>query len=135
MAETMGVPAVVQRLFAAINAHDVDALVTCLALDYVGEQPLHPERKPYGREEARRYWRTAFQGTPGLQLTIIRSAIEGETVWLEFSGTGQRARDGVLIEIDGVLIVGLAGERIRWGRLYLEPHRLVEFGTPELPRD
>jgi hypothetical protein len=36
-------PTVLQRMSDAINAHDVDALVSCFANDYKSEQPLHPE--------------------------------------------------------------------------------------------
>ena len=33
----------VDRLIAATNAHDVDAVMECFHHDYRSEQPLHPE--------------------------------------------------------------------------------------------
>jgi hypothetical protein len=87
----------------------------------------------------RRNWQTAFLGTPGLSLRLLRAAVAGETAWVEFTGVGQRARDGAPVEVNGVMILGLAGDRIGWDRLYLEPHLLagaVPAGpVAERPRD
>ena len=32
------------RVLAAMNAHDIDAFVACFATDYRSEQPAHPDR-------------------------------------------------------------------------------------------
>ena len=60
--------AVIERLFVAINRQDAEGVASCMALDYCGEQPLHPERRAHDREQMRRNWRTVFLGTPGLTL-------------------------------------------------------------------
>ena len=36
--------AVLERLLKAVNAHDLDGLVSCFAGDYVNETPAHPQR-------------------------------------------------------------------------------------------
>jgi hypothetical protein len=40
----------------AINAHDVDALVSCFANDFKGEQPLHPKIAFTGLAQVRENW-------------------------------------------------------------------------------
>ncbi|MBD2100011.1 nuclear transport factor 2 family protein [Leptolyngbya sp. FACHB-261] len=35
---------VLLKMEAAINAHDIDTFVNCFAPDFVGEQPVYPER-------------------------------------------------------------------------------------------
>jgi SnoaL-like domain len=49
-------PTVLQRMSDAINAHDVDALVSCFANDYKGELPLHPESAFTGLAQVRENW-------------------------------------------------------------------------------
>ena len=133
------VPAVIERLFAAINRHDAEGVASCMALDYCGEQPLHPERRAHDREQMRRNWRTVFVGTPGLTLRRRRTAVVGETVWVEIAGVGRRARDGAPVEVGGVMIFGVADDLIQWDRLYLEPHLMAEPALAgvmaEAPRD
>jgi SnoaL-like domain len=61
-------PTVLQRMSDAINAHDVDAFLSCLTPDYQGEQPLHPEiaailqRRGYanGLAQVRENWNGLF---------------------------------------------------------------------------
>jgi hypothetical protein len=43
---------VVERLNAAINAHDIEAFVALFAADYDSRQPAHPDRDFTGREQA-----------------------------------------------------------------------------------
>lgn len=35
-------PQVLDRLVAAINAHELEAMVSCFAQDYTNETPVHP---------------------------------------------------------------------------------------------
>jgi len=45
---------ILQRLLAAMNAHDLDAMVSCFADDYVNETPIHPLRGFRGNEQVRK---------------------------------------------------------------------------------
>jgi ketosteroid isomerase-like protein len=56
--------AVVRRLQAATNAHDLDALVACFAPDYLSEIPAHPARSFRGSEQVRRNWTQILAGVP-----------------------------------------------------------------------
>ena len=61
---------VMNRLLAAMNAHDLDAFVACFALDYRSEQPVHPSRAFEGSDKVRENWRASSlasrlpRGTP-----------------------------------------------------------------------
>ncbi|MFF4148171.1 nuclear transport factor 2 family protein [Streptomyces sp. NPDC001698] len=48
--------ATVDRLLAAINTHNLDALADCFAVDYVNETPVHPARGFHSSDQARRNW-------------------------------------------------------------------------------
>ena len=52
----------VERLNAAMNAHDIEAFVECFEEDYESEQPAHPDRAFRGREHVRRNWSAIFDG-------------------------------------------------------------------------
>jgi hypothetical protein len=45
--------AVIERLIAAINRHDLEAFLACIAPDYQSTQPPHPDRSFQGREQVR----------------------------------------------------------------------------------
>jgi hypothetical protein len=55
-----GPAVVVERLLAAINAHDLEAMVACFADDYLNQWPAHPQR--------------GFQGAPRCARTGARSS-------------------------------------------------------------
>jgi hypothetical protein len=111
---------VVERLQAATNAHDLEALVACFAADYVSEIPLHPSRNFRGAEQVRRNWTQILAGVPDLHSELVRSAISGSTVWTEWEWSGTR-RDGAAHLLRGTTIVGIEDGLIAWGRFYMEP--------------
>jgi hypothetical protein len=115
-----GPPAVFERLAAAQNAHDIDAMVACFAEDYDSEQPAHPDRAFRGSAQVRANWSEIFAGVPDLRVELLRSAVDGETAWTEwrFAGTQQ---GGGRFDVAGVIIAGVRDDRIAWARLYLEP--------------
>jgi limonene-1,2-epoxide hydrolase len=76
--------AVVHRLQAATNAHDLDALVDCFTTDYLSEIPLHPSRGFRGGEQVRRNWAQILVGVPDLHSELIREAVDGNVVWAEW---------------------------------------------------
>src|SRR6185437_5282945 len=112
--------ALVQRLQQATNAHDLEALVACFAPDYRNETPAHPERSFSGREQVRTNWTQIFAAIPDVTTTVLRCAVDGDTVWSEWEHRGTRA-DGTPHLLRGVVIFGVADGLAAWARFYLEP--------------
>ena len=117
---SQGPAAVVERLLAAINAHDLEAMVACFADDYVNEWPAHPQRGFHGGEQVRRNWSQIFAGVPDLRARLPRMVVDGDTVWAEWDIAGTR-RDGAAHLMRGVSIFGVAEGSLAWVRFYLEP--------------
>ena len=115
-----GPAVVVERLLAAINAHDLEAMVACFADDYVNEWPAHPQRGFQGRAQVRQNWSQIFAGVPNLQARLPRMAVDGEVVWTEWDIAGTRG-DGSAFLMRGVSIFGVTGDVIASARFYLEP--------------
>lgn len=69
MRDGQSLPAVLERLLDATNAHDLDALTDCFAVDYANETPAHPDRSFTVREQVRRNWTQIFTGVPDLKAT------------------------------------------------------------------
>jgi ketosteroid isomerase-like protein len=110
----------VDRLARSTNAHDLDALVDCFAVDYRNETPVHPGRGFTGREQVRRNWQQIFSAVKDLHADVQGCAVSGDTVWSEWEMTGTR-RDGRAHLMRGVIIFGVAAGRASWARFYLEP--------------
>jgi ketosteroid isomerase-like protein len=111
---------VVRRLLAAVNAHDVDALHRCFAVDFVNETPAHPSRGFTGAAQVRQNWAAIFGGVPDLRAQILADAVDGDTVWTEWRMDGHR-RDGVAHHMRGVVIFTVADDAVSGARFYLEP--------------
>jgi ketosteroid isomerase-like protein len=104
----------------ATNDHDLGALVDCFATDYRNETPAHPARGFRGRDQVRTNWRQIFAGVPDLRARVLRSAVEGHTVWSEWEMSGTR-RDGADHLMRGVVIFEVEEGRASSARFYLEP--------------
>ena len=115
-----GPAVVVERLLAAINAHDLEAMVACFADDYLNQWPAHPQRGFRGRGQVRTNWSQIFAGVPNLQARLPRMTVDGDTVWTEWDIAGTR-RDGGPFLMRGVSIFGVREGRLAWVRFYLEP--------------
>lgn len=113
-------PPVLDRLLAAINAHDLEAMVSCFAEDYINETPVHPPRGFRGQEQVRNNWSRIFSAVPDIRARVIRSSLDGNTLWSEWELAGDRA-DGAQFLMRGVVIFGVAGQTIASARFYLEP--------------
>jgi ketosteroid isomerase-like protein len=111
---------VIERILAAINRHDIDALMDCFEEDVRSEQPTRPERGFRGREELRGYWEQVLGGPGAFQAKLLRCAGSRDTAWAEWCWHGERA-DGTPFARAGVTVYGLRGDRISWIRLYMEP--------------
>ena len=114
-----GPGAMVERLAAATNVHNLDALEACFTPDYVNETPVHPARGFTGREQVRRNWEQIFRGVPDIAVRVHWIA-DGETAWSEWEMSGTRL-DGTPHEMRGVVIFGVRDGLAAWARFYLEP--------------
>jgi len=122
--DTVSAAEVAQRLLEATNRHDLDGLVSCFAPDFVNETPAHPARSFVGAEQVRRNWAQIFAGVPDLEATILRSSIDGDSIWTEWEMKGTRL-DGSTHLMLGVGIFAAEAGRFISLRFYLEP---VEHG-------
>jgi ketosteroid isomerase-like protein len=111
---------VVDRLVAATNAHDIEALVGCFAPEYVNETPAHPQRGFGGRDQVRRNWTSIFAGVPDITADVVSSAVDEDVAWTEWAMSGTRL-DGAPHAMAGVIIFGVRDDHIVSARFYLEP--------------
>ena len=110
---------VIDRLTAAQNAHDLEAVLACFHEDYRSEQPMFPARTFQGIDQVRKNWSALLASIADLHAEIVRSAVDGDTVFVEIHWTGTKA-DGTPFEERGVIIMGIREDRIAWGRLYAD---------------
>lgn len=112
--------AVIEGLVYATNQHDLEALEACFAEDYENETPAHPTRGFRGPAQVRRNWEQVFAFVPDITTKVVRTAVEGDTVWTEWEMRGTR-RDGTAHHMCGVILFGVSDGVIRRARFYLEP--------------
>jgi ketosteroid isomerase-like protein len=120
--------AVMEQLTAAQNAHDLEAMLRCFEADYQSQQPLFPARRFQGVEQVRANWSAMLEAIQDFGAEIVRSAVEGDTVFIEIHWTGTKA-DGTPLDVRGVIIAGTRAERIAWARLYVDD---VEHGGADI---
>ena len=106
------------RLVAAQNAHDIEALVGCFAADYSSEQPAHPARAFKGNAQVRKNWSLIFGGVPDFRAELLDAAVDGERAWGEFEWLGTRT-DGSAFHSRGVIIGTVRDGRLAAARLYM----------------
>src|SRR3954454_19961201 len=111
--------ALMDRLTAAQNAHDLEAMLACIHEDYRSEQPLFPSRAFDGIDQVRANWSALLDAIPDFRSEVLRSAVDGDTVFAEVHWTGTKA-DGPTLDERGVTVMGLRGDRTAWGRLYVD---------------
>src|SRR4051794_9513609 len=97
---------VIDRLIRATNDHDLDGIVDCFAADYRNETPAHPARGFVGREQVRRNWTSILAAVPDVTATVLRVAVDGDTVWTEQEHRGTRP-DGDVHLMRGVVVFGV----------------------------
>ncbi len=112
--------ALVDRLCAATNAHDLEGIVACFAEDYRNETPAHPARGFVGREQVRRNWQQIFAFVPDVAARVVACAVDADTVWTEWEHSGTRP-DGSAHLMRGVIIFRVRSGLLSWARFYLEP--------------
>jgi ketosteroid isomerase-like protein len=111
--------AVFERLVRAQNAHDLEAMLECFDADYRSEQPIHPSRTFTGRDQVRKNWSALLTAITDFRAEVLRTAVDGETVWSEAHWSGTKA-DGSQLDEMIVTIFGVRDGHIAWGRLYGE---------------
>ena len=111
---------VIDRLLDATNRHDLEGIAGCFAPDFENRTPLHPARSFRGREQVRRNWEQILTGVPDLRATIVRRAVDGDSVWTEWEMTGIR-RDGARHLMRGVMVFVFGGDVIAEASCSLEP--------------
>jgi ketosteroid isomerase-like protein len=117
--EAEGPGALVERLCQATNAHDLEALASCFAVDYRNDTPVHPARGFRGRAQVRKNWEQIFAAVPDIAAQVHWVA-DQETAWSEWEMRGTR-RDGSAHVMRGVVIFGVKNGEASWARFYLEP--------------
>jgi ketosteroid isomerase-like protein len=110
---------VLQRLYTAMNQHDLEEFLDCIDPDYQSEQPVHPNRQFSGQEQVRKNWSGIFDSIPDFSVELLRAVSDGNRVWAEWDwqGTGS---DENLFHMRGVTIFEVRNDRITSGRLYME---------------
>ena len=110
---------VIDRLAAAMNAHDLNAVAGLIHEGYRSEQPAHPGRAFTGRAQMLANWEAMLAGIPDFRAEIRRSVHDGDTTWTEWRWSGTRS-DGQALEMRGVTLFEVTGGQVVAGRLYLE---------------
>ena len=120
-----------ERLRAALDAHDLDTFVGFFREDYVGERPRHPGSPMSSREDVRNNWAEVISDVPDLRVDIPAAVEDGNTIWSEWRAYGT-ARSGAMLELRGVIIFGVQDGQVAWSRMYLEPVEQEGFSLNEL---
>ena len=121
---------VIQRLLAAINAHDLEAAAALIHESYRSVQPAHPARAFVGRAQMHANWAAIFAGVPDFSAAVVRSVDHGSTTWTEWTWTGTRT-DGQPFDMRGVTIFDIEDGLITSGRLYMEELERAPVGIGE----
>ena len=109
-----------ERMRAALDAHDLDAFVGFFREDYVGERPRHPGSPMSSRDDVRRNWEEVLSDVADLRVDVPAAVEDGNTIWSEWRAYGT-ARSGATLELRGVIIFGIQGDQVAWSRMYMEP--------------
>ena len=99
----MGDPsALMDRLTAAQNAHDLEGMLSCFHENYRSEQPQFPARTFQGIDQVRANWSALLDAIPDFHSEVVRSAVDRDVVFAEVHWTGTKA-DGTPLEERGVI--------------------------------
>jgi ketosteroid isomerase-like protein len=105
---------------AALDAHDLEAFVEFFRDDYIGERPRHPGAKISSRTDVRTNWAEVISDVPDLRVEVPAAVQDGDRIWSEWRAYGT-ARSGAMLELRGVIIFGIEGDKVAWSRMYMEP--------------
>jgi ketosteroid isomerase-like protein len=105
------------RLTEAQNAHDLEGMLEVFQPDYRSEQPAHPARTFIGVDQVRKNWSALLAAIPDFHVDVLRTAVDGDTVWAEAHWSGTKA-DGSPLDQMVITIFAVRDCRIAAGRLY-----------------
>lgn len=107
----------VDRFIAAFNAADPEGLEACLHPDFEMIVPQKPDRGFTGREQEMKNMRFLLDNYPGVRLTLLRKAVNGDEIWIETIARGPG------LEMSAVVIwaVDPVTGTLRSGRYFSEP--------------
>ena len=109
------------RLLAATNAHDVDAIVACFADGYVNETPCHPARGFSRTPAGAANWTSMLAAVPDLRADVVATATSrGASSGAQWEMRGD-ARDGTAFHLAGVIVFEVDGDLATACRFFLEP--------------
>jgi steroid delta-isomerase-like uncharacterized protein len=118
------------QIFAAINAHDVDALRELWA---DGVEERFPDKTCRGKDELAAYFKELFAAISDVRMEKVASVEDGETVFVRWKLTG--THDGVFSGIDAtgrsLALDGFDQLTIRDGRMV---HNFVVFDQMDVGR-
>ena len=105
---------VIERIAEALNRHDLEAFLECFSPNYESEQPAHPNRGFGGKKQVAKNWAAMFESFPDFEAQLLRHTADEGVLWSEWrwKATG--------LDMAGVTVMGVEGERIVWARLYME---------------
>jgi len=110
----------IERLIAAMNRRDPQAVAAQFAAEYRSEQPLHPSRGFGGSDQVLANWTSVFDGVPDFSAELVASVSGDASTWAEMRWSGTY-RDGTPFLMRGVVVLGVQDDTIAWARLYMEP--------------
>ncbi len=116
----MDLESLLLKLKNAMNTHDINSFIECIDENYFSEQPVHPDRTFYGKEQVKKNWSSNFEEMPDFSARVLRHFISNNTFWAEWEWQGTR-QDKSRLLMRGVTIMGVEDGKIKWGRLYIEP--------------
>ena len=132
MQEPVGPGDLVERLCLATNAHDLQGIGACFAIDYRLEMPTYPGRDFVGREQVLRNWGQIFAAVPDIAVEA-RWVTQGDTAWSEWEMRGTRG-DGSPHLMRGVIIFRMRDGEFSAARFYVEPVEQGAIGIDEVTR-
>ena len=121
---------VIEKLVAAVNAHDLDAMIALFDTDYRSAQPAHPARVFVGSAQVRANWEAMFAGIPDFRAELTHTARDDGTTWCEWTWLGTRT-DGQPFEARGVALFEVRHELIVAGTLYMEDVEAESIGIED----
>jgi ketosteroid isomerase-like protein len=109
-----------ERMRAALDAHDLDTFVGFFREDYIGERPRHPGAKISSRDDVYTNWLEVIADVPDLRIEVPAAVQDGDRIWSEWRAYGT-SRNGSALELRGVIIFGVQDGQVAWSRMYMEP--------------
>ena len=116
----MNPEALLLKLKSAFNSHDMNSLMECFDENYYSEQPVHPDRTFRGQEQVKKNWTSNFNEMPDFSAHLLRHTISDNSIWSEWEWQGTR-QDKTMLLMRGVIIMMVENDKIKKGRLYVEP--------------